>query len=491
MSPYPHHASQKMNASPATSTTTAQAVDTYGWDTVFALPASKVNQAIVTNHASPTSFTYSDPDPSSDDNIPFTVNAGFGDWQLTTGGDGKNIRLSLPLLNVTLEYTQTGKKHIFPTGTATIEVQLHYLAHTDSSGGTAYKLVVKATADSPDDPVVCLVSSNYEGNPSILVKALIDFSLLTWCNANLAQFTHVFAAIELNESIDNDQWGFVAPNYTSYAYLDKSNLDDSLFAVLCMTGDRTGESLAQQSDPDTIPTGSVAGFLVSQQRTLTDLIRPAICLAYPGLTDGNFTLSTDKTTLSLREGATVNLSAVSQNGKDYYPVLKQMSVKAIGSMVLQLDSYTETVIDPFYGITATCTATHWYNFGLGTSGNGQTLVFQQEQPPSIVHNIQQSTDGANKEEIISIVAGIALLILGVLTEGAAFVAGGLILGLALGANQLTPTIIENNNQNDSPSLDLLLVNSVHPIQWTGSKAFTLNFASLNGSLQMGGDPNFA
>lgn len=96
------------------------------------------------------------------------------------------------------------------------------------------------------------------------------------------------------------------------------------------------------------------------------------------------------------------------------------------------------MIDPFYGITAACTASHWYTVGLGTSSNGQTLVFQQAQAPSIVHRIQQSADGAKREEIIAIVAGIALLILGILTDGAAFVASGLIVGLALGANQIAP-----------------------------------------------------
>ncbi|HEU4691402.1 MAG TPA: TULIP family P47-like protein, partial [Vicinamibacterales bacterium] len=442
-------------------------------------------------HSSPTGFTYSDTySPIDGVNIPYTVKVGFGDWQVTTGGDGKNIRLSLPLLNATLEFTQTGKTFSFSTGTATIEVQLHYIAHAAAGGATSCKLVVKTVADSQDSPVVCLVTSSYEGNPSTVQKALIDSALCTWCNANLAQFTHVFAAIDLNSTIDQNQWGFAAPNYTSYAYLDKDNLDDSLFAVLCMTGDRTGENLPQHIDPNSIPTGSAGGFLVSQQRTLADLLRPAICAAYSGLTTGNFVLSSDRTTLSLRDGVTINLPAVSQSGTSYYPVLKQMSVKANGQ-TLQLDSYTETVIDPFYGITAACTASHWYTLGLGTSSNGQTLVFQQAQAPSIVHSIQQSADGAKREEIIAIVAGIALLILGILTDGAAFVASGLIVGLALGANQIAPGVIEQINQNDSPSIDLLLVNSVKPIQWTGSKTFTLDYASLNVSLQLGGNPNFA
>ena len=70
---------------------------------------------------------------------------------------------------------------------------------------------------------------------------------------------HVFATVELNSAVDQNQWGFVAPNYTSYAYLDAAIFNDSLFAVLCMTGDRTGEDLTQSVNDNVIPTGQCSG----------------------------------------------------------------------------------------------------------------------------------------------------------------------------------------------------------------------------------------
>jgi hypothetical protein len=55
---------------------------------------------------------------------------------------------------------------------------------------------------------------------------------------------------------------------------------------------------------------------------------------------------------------------------------------------------------------------------------------------------------------------------------------------------MVPALIEKLNQDDSPSIDLLLVNAVDPITWTGSDVFRLDYASLNASLQLGGDPSF-
>jgi len=457
-------------------------VETYNWDTAFAIPVADVNQAIVDHHSSPRSFSNADAYAA--------VSADFGDWQITQGGDGKNVRLALPLSNISITIAETKKMLTFPSGRAVIEIKLHYLPHTDPTAdpadGQPYKLVVRDTSANSDDPVATLVESTIEGNPGIVTKAIFDESLLNWCNNNLGTFAHVFAVVNLNRMVDQGAWGFVTPNYTSYAYLDGNTVDDSIFAVLCMTGDRTGEDISEQVSPNAIPNGSVAGFLISQRRTLYDLVRPAICQAYRGLTVDDINLSADGTTLTLKDGAQVTLTPVINDGQIYYPVLKQLSIEANGQ-ILTLTSYTETPVAT--GITATCTATHWYQMGLGESNQGQTLVFEQAQQPSIVHNIVQSQGSHVTEEIIEIVAAVALLLV-LLTDGAALILGGLVIGLLIGATQIIPAEIEKANKDDSPSIDLMLVNAVSPISWPNSSIFKLNFASLNVSLQIGGDPTF-
>lgn len=460
-----------------------QAVYTYGWDTVFAIPAGEVNQAIVDHGSSPAQFSIQE--------ASYSVSASFGAWQICLGGDGKDVRLQIPMHQGCITYTSSGKSFTFDSATAIVEVQLHYIPHTGElddppAQGNPYALVVKDQA-TDSTPVMAVISLETDPPLGTVSQALVQQALSDWGNANLGQFSHVFSVVDLNRMVDQGQWGFVTPNYTSYAYLDRENIDNSLFAVLTMTGDRSGEAISEELSPLAIPSGSIGGFLVSQARTLHDLVRPAIILAYPGLTDENFLMNDAATELYLTDHTVIDLQPVEQNGNTYYPKLTQLSVKSNGQ-ILTLTSYTET--DIAFGITASCTATHWYTMTLGNSDAGQTIVFQEAQPPSIVHEIHQSEGGQITQLIIEIVAAVALLILTILTDGAALIVGGLVIGLIMGADQIVPALIEKVNQDDSPAIDLLLVNAVNPIRWTASSIFKLDYTSLNMSLQLGGDPQF-
>lgn len=469
-----------INATPKEGT----AVSTHGWDTNFTIPVKYVNQAIIAKKSSPKSFLQSDPSAK--------LSGNFGDWQIIQGGDGKNIRLSIPMTDIELTYVATGKIVKFKSGTVVIEIELEFLPHKSaeatSGGGKPMALVTKTKSDNPEAPVVSVVDLSLTPAPKGIVdKAVVRATFQDWGNANLGVFNHVFAIVNLNRLVDSAQWGFVNPNYTSYAYLDGKTLDDSLFSVLCMTGTRTGENNNQQVAYNAIPPGSVSGFLVSQSRTLYDLVRPAIMQAYKGLNDSNFKMSADQQTLYLTKGTTVDLKPTVHNGTTYYPKLTNLSIQSFGSL-FTLTSHTTTAITS--GITAQCEATHWYVLELGTSSKGQTLKFKEFQKPVITHTISQSKGSKITTIIIDIILAIVLLILTILTDGAALILAGLAIGLLLGANQIIPALIEKANGDDSPSIDLLQVNAVDPIKWNESKIFKLTYGKQNMSLQLGGDPNF-
>ncbi|WP_323117740.1 TULIP family P47-like protein [Burkholderia alba] len=458
-----------------------QAVYTYGWDTVFSIPAKDVNQAIRNHHSSPKNFTIDYPT--------FTVQADFEDWQICPGGDGKNVRLSLPMKNGKIHYTKTNKEFSFNSGHAIVEIRLHYIPHTDNEeGNNGQQHALVALNQVIDDvPVMSVVSLTTDPPLATVSNALTMKALSDWGNANLGDFSHVFATVDLNRSVDREQWGFVTPNYTSYAYLDHSSFDDSLFAVLTMTQDRTGDSISEEMSPLAIPRGSVAGFLISQARWLYDLVRPAVMQAYPGLTEKNFLMTADATQLYLTDGCSVALSPVQHGGVTYYPKLTQLKISSNGQ-ILTLTSFTETEIVP--GIIATCQSDHWYKITLGNASAGQTILFQEAQKPSIVHEIHQTQGSHIAQIVIDVIAAIALIILTILTSGMALILGGLVIGLIVGANHIVPALIEKANKDDSPAIDLLIANAVSPIRWNSSKAFKLDYAGLNMSLQLGGNPTF-
>jgi len=459
---------------------------TYGWDTVFGIPIPDANKAIIDHKSSPTGCNYTEDD--------FSFTCSFGNWQIFDGGSGRNIRFSIPMSELVL-VMNTGtdeNKVTCDSGTAVIEVNMQYIPHTESAASDGVKcnpmaLIVNSKQTAPDQPPAVMVSFELSQDVGVISKAVMSEGLTEWLNANLDEFNHIFAVVDLNRMIDKGNWGFVTPNYTSYAYLDGESLNDSILGVLTMTGDRTGDSLACQISNNVIPGKSEAGFLVSQERTLADVIRPAIMQLYTNLTDKDFLLNDAGTTLYLKDGVTVDINPVEHGGETYYPVLKQLSVESDGK-TLTLQSYTETEI--ITGITACCTATNWYTIELGECDNGQTLKFVETQPGDVQHTIHQSKGSVITELIISIVAAVALLILGIVTDGAAFVVGGLIIGLIMGADMIIPSVIQLVNKDTSPAIDLLQVNAVDPIKWTDGKDFKLDYAGLNVSLQLGGDPKF-
>lgn len=461
-------------------------VQTYNWDTVFAIPVKYVNKAIADKGSSPKSFTY------KDSLISLTGN--FGTWQICQGGDGKNMRFAFSLSSLVMTMLSTGKTTNVDSGNFVIEIILEYLPHTDPNNtnpnSKPVKLVVKSTSDDPDNPPVAKVMSSYDGSPGDIEVAMLDLGITNWCNANLAEFDHIFAVVDLNTMVDT-KWQFVTPNYTSYGYVDGPTLDDSVFGVLCMTGNRTGENNDQQISPNAIPTNSVAAFLIAPQLMMNNLIAPAIANAY-GLSTSDFTLSPDGSTLTLNSGITPDLPPVQDdNGNSYTPTLQSLSIQTNGQ-VLELISTTQTVIDDALGVVATCTATHWYNITLGSTqnGNGQALNFSYAQPPSIVHSVAQTSEGVINEIFYDITIALAAAILIILTGGAAAVAVGVVAGLLIGAIDISAALEKSLNTDTSPAVDLLIANAVAPITWPDAGDFKLNNAGLNVALQLGGDPLF-
>ncbi len=75
-------------------------VDTYGWDTVFALNFTHANTAIVNGWAKVNAAAKNVSQAASDDPS-YNIAAVLGAWQLTEGGDGKNVRMNCPFASGT------------------------------------------------------------------------------------------------------------------------------------------------------------------------------------------------------------------------------------------------------------------------------------------------------------------------------------------------------------------------------------------------------
>ncbi|HEY3365326.1 MAG TPA: TULIP family P47-like protein [Symbiobacteriaceae bacterium] len=478
--------------------------DTLNWDTVFAIPIPQVNSAIVAHKSSPGGFAYVNAKGDS-------VKGSFGDWQVVRGGDGALIWMSLPVKDVTGSCTLGA--FTWSQGELIVEVRLQFIPHTDAAAGASgatstrpMALKVKATSSSPTDPVVSLKTALFTQAPTgdavdafglDVVEAVIPALIVAWLNENLVDFAHVFAVVDLNDYIDKDAaWAWTKPTYIDYAYSDGPTAAESILGVLCMTGGRTGTvQQVQAVDPSAIPGGSIAGYLIAEERLLNDLMLPTLPMKWTHSTrdDYEVVVGGDTSTgkyqhvLQLKSGRSIQLDPVEHDGSHYTPYMKELKIAVEETLVI-FETYTET--DVGMGVTAYCHTTHWYTMELGTSNLGQTLVYKEAKTP-VTDQGTHASEGTEIEKWMLIVVGVlATAVLAVVTDGAALAVGGVVIGLLTGLAATSPDIIADVNTDTSPNLDLLTFNTTDPIRWTGSGVFNLNYAGLNGPLQLGGTPNF-
>jgi hypothetical protein len=222
------------------------------------------------------------------------------------------------------------------------------------------------------------------------------------------------------------------------------------------------------------------------------MVRPALPRAFPGSIDADFGLSEKRTEVHSKRK--LSTETVQHDGTTYHPQLESLSITIVGDE-LHISSDTSVELSP--GIIGHMKATHFVRLKLVNKPDGtETITYEQARDPIVTEPTVTYSEGIEIIKIIlEIFAVIVTAILTVLTAGAfllvALVIVGLVVGLAIAAPQIVGLVLKKDIRNDIPSIDLLVLNSTAPIRWTGASQFRLTSLSLNGCLQMGGDPGFA
>lgn len=475
----------------------AEQTNTIGWDTVFAIPVKYVNEAIRLQKSSPTEFGFRAGDGEC-------IKGSFEDWQIAYDGDGPLLWLTVPCRTMTYEGNLGGMT--WADVDLTIQVQLRFIpAPDDPSDDPKVKrlnLVVKW--EDPKNPVIALISAKSKSKPTgeavtffggaDLATSMMKEMIREWLNRNLQEFAHVFAVVDLNLDLEKDaRWAWAKPSDTGYAYQKGTSLDDSIFGVMCMTGGRKADvQQAPQVDKYAIPPGAEGAYLVQQKRFLEDLLLPSLPKKYTNSTINDYEVvpggdpETGQYTHRgrLKDERRIKLTDVQHDGSTYTPYLTQYEI-TMEDMMLTINSRTET--DVGWGVTAWCTTIHRYTIGLDPKS--QTLKYEEQGDPVVEHGSESKNSWV--EKALAIFAAVILtVILGLLTEGAGFVVGALIIGLVTGAAGDTQEIVAAVNSNTSPDVNALITEVFGPIQWPISQEFTLTSAELLGPLRLGGILHF-
>ena len=476
----------------AQSTTTP----TFGWDTVFAVPVDRVNQAIAAKKASPDKLDYQSSAASA-----FHMQADFDDWRLIPEGDGPIVRLALPMKNLVGGYVDTqGQKHAFscPELVGVIEVKLNFLPHDgitplyDANGnplpppatGTTRQLLrTRIVSNDPSDPVVTFVTLTFTKPPTQgMPKTSVESAFLRWCEQNLGDFEHIFAIVDLNDKMATGRWAFCKPHVTNYAIVDKIDKSASYLGILCMTSNDPVPA-QQQISAFAVPANCTAAFLISPRRMLEDIAKPSMKSVWANLDTADLEVDASGQVLALKSGATVTLPDITtKQGDTYTPVMTSFSLEIMGDE-MKIDTHIEIEVSP--GIYATCTSTYYYQMSLGTNSNGEpAIVYTQSRTPVKTQGSRSSPGIVILQAILTVITIVLAIVMLAVDPAVAVVIGIILVGIAVGQYEMKNLGIAHSG--DAPGLGDLRDNFTAPITWTDSKDLTLKSVGMNESLQLGG-----
>lgn len=464
---------------------------TLGWDCVNAIRLPQVNAALARSGTSPTDFD-------------ITVQPGwqltgtFGTWQVTRGGSGAIVFLRTPLTSAHMTFTGSPDLDV-TDGWATVSVKLQYLPQPPGgaaepareSGDEAHKeyLATSTTARSEDDPAIVIQAVGYGGaQPTELQKALFPAALAEWFNANLSSFTYVFSTVNINAKAAKEQFQWLKPTYTSYAYFNGASDDQSYFGVLNLTSDRSPDGLTNQLPPSAIPADAQGSVLVSSELFIRNMILPGLTKTFVRSTESDFRLSSNGTVIENVNNLT--LDDIKIDAASYTPIIESFRLQVVGDEI-QIDTKTHVNVSP--GIDVYITSTEFYGVTLvDRPEGGQTLDFVKTRDAKRNHWLETATWIIVTEILIGIVAAIASTVAGKLIESLARrVIAILIIALVAGLAAAIPAIIgkvmEGKAAEALPPIGDLVMEASSDVHWPDSTGFTLVSAQLNGSLQLGGN----
>ena len=245
-----------------------QVVDTNGWDTVAAITYADVNMAIAAKGSGPPEFTYAAPDGSA------SMQGSFGPWQLTTGGAGPLLVMSLPITSG--KVTIGDQAHDVTPCTALVEISATFIP----ASGTQINLV-------PAGKEPASVQAVTPPQSSFLVNAALSELLAEWLRTNMDKFNAVFASVDLDAAYDNEGVSWLKPSVNAYAVAEPSRgatLENSVFGVLCLIdGAEELPGMVWQISPFAIPDGSDAAFIIAEQKFLQHMMLVAMPAMFKGL----------------------------------------------------------------------------------------------------------------------------------------------------------------------------------------------------------------
>ena len=376
-------------------------VTTNGWDTVSICRVTALNELIRSQKTYPATISYSQSDLS--------LNGDFNAWQIITGGDGRNVKLNLPMKSG--QYVGinmgSGKNFDLTNVSVNIYVKLDYFPLPTPGVVTdgIYNLYVNTTPTSKSDPIAAVIALV---DPSGLIdeinKSILRGLFEQWLNLpeNLARFNTLFSTVLINNMGEqSDEYKWLRATAISYAYTDKSTEESSIFGVLCMTNDRSYDGLPNQLPAVDLESDDNAIFLISREIFVKYQLLPSLKYVFTDSPDAQYVVDAAGTTVT---GTNIKLDSVRVGAIDYHPVATSFEM-CFDETYIRTTANIHTNISP--GIDAYSIIMTKETLGLGLNDKGeQVMTYEMIGEPMVQNSTEIATWIVVTEVIIGIIAAV-------------------------------------------------------------------------------------
>ncbi|MGO4313601.1 TULIP family P47-like protein [Pseudomonas sp. KB_15] len=463
----------------------ASTVTTNGWDTVSICRVSALNQRIALEK------TY----PSNIDAVleSFSLKADFDAWSITTGGDGRNVKVRIPFGAGT--YKGLGDKTYQVEGiSADVYVKLSYFPAPNpvlASDGK-YDLQVNTQVTDPSDPIAAVIALR---DPNKVLPS-IDQSVLRgvlegWLNQpeNLKKFDILFSTVVINNmGKDSEDFKWLRATSMSYAYTDNNTEESSIFGVLAMTNEHDHSGLPNQLPAVLLAADNNANFLISREIFVKYQLLASLPFIFDGTTEANFKLDEAGTSITANN---LKLDSVKYGAITYHPVAEKFDINFDESYI-RTECKVRTDISP--GIVAYTRIVTKQTLQLGINDKGeQVMVYAMVGDPDVQNTVDIATWVVVTEAILGAIAAVATAVAGGVGGKIMALIVGIIAALVVAIvsiviHVIIERVVAGGVTNNIPSIAPMVKVAANQVKWPFCEpdAFVLTDITYSGALIFGG-----
>jgi len=422
----------------------ANGYSTNNWDTVSVCRITALNALIAASKGKGKEQKYPETIFANitDGEVTASMQGKFKPWQVVRGGDGRNIKLNIPLESGVFEYALANGKKIDVAGiNFDIMVKLDCIPQPVMNAGLAdrvYNLQVRTDSSEPSDPIATVLNVKVaEGaEPLSTVARGVLLSLMSaWLNEpeNLQKFNVLFSTVLIsNMGSGSEEYQWLRATSLSYAYTDSNTVDSCIFGVLCVTNGGSTTGLPNQIPAVKLANEQNALFLINRALFVKYRLLPALPHIFPESKPDDFILDNAGTIINAKN---LKLDSVRVGAINYHPKVSTFDI-CFHSECIETRAVIFTNISP--GIKTETTITTRQTLGLGTNDNGEPIMVYKNLADPIVTNTTHKAAGVIVTEAIIVLIG------AVVTGIAAAVARkliALIVGIAVAVIVATVSLV--------------------------------------------------